>query len=162
MIARQDIALSAPQPLMRQIVRQRSMLLNEPDTVWIVESGTALVFATMVEGDRPVGSRRNLFRVSDGDLIASIATAQLALRTLMLFAISDLRLREMSRAELAERCQSDTKIREAVDHWLCRLAELLEQNAPPAGAERLDENTPRIELEAGRALRVAGDDWRWL
>ncbi|KYC37687.1 cation tolerance protein CutA [Scytonema hofmannii PCC 7110] len=45
------------------------LLLNDPQTFWVVQSGTLVLFATQVEKGEPKGHRRYLFSVGTGDAL---------------------------------------------------------------------------------------------
>ena len=58
---------------LRSIKGNEPLLLNDPDTVWMVNSGTLALFATSVEDGEPKGNRRYLFSVSAGEAMFGAA-----------------------------------------------------------------------------------------
>ena len=45
------------------------ILLNDPQTIWFVQSGSLAVFTTVFKGKEPTGSRRYLFGVKIGEAL---------------------------------------------------------------------------------------------
>ncbi|MEB3280590.1 MAG: NHLP bacteriocin export ABC transporter permease/ATPase subunit [Lyngbya sp.] len=56
-------------PQVYQIQGNQPLLLNEPETLWIVNSGSLAVFTTVFEGQEPKGNRRYLFTVNSGEAL---------------------------------------------------------------------------------------------
>ena len=52
---------------LRHIKGNEPLLLDDPQQVWVVQSGTLALFATKVEAGEPKGNRRYLFSVSAGE-----------------------------------------------------------------------------------------------
>ena len=52
-----------------QIKGNELLLLNDPQKVWLVQSGSLAVFTTLFEGSEPKGSRRYLFSVNAGEAL---------------------------------------------------------------------------------------------
>jgi hypothetical protein len=56
-------------PQVYRIQGNQPLLLNEPQTIWIVNSGSLAVFTTVFEGKEPKGNRRYLFTVNAGEAL---------------------------------------------------------------------------------------------
>ena len=51
----------------------RPILLDEPHTVWIVQSGSMALFAVMLNQKTPEGARRYLFSLNSGEALFGTA-----------------------------------------------------------------------------------------
>ncbi|MFM6450492.1 MAG: NHLP bacteriocin export ABC transporter permease/ATPase subunit, partial [Planktothrix sp.] len=52
-----------------KIQGNQPLLLNNPQIIWIVKSGSLAVFTTLFEENEPLGSRRYLFSVNAGEIL---------------------------------------------------------------------------------------------
>ncbi|MTF40244.1 NHLP bacteriocin export ABC transporter permease/ATPase subunit [Cyanobacterium aponinum] len=48
------------------------LLLNDPQTVWLVESGSVVLFSTLIEDDKPQDIRRYLFTAVEGEILLGV------------------------------------------------------------------------------------------
>lgn len=48
------------------------LLLNDPQTVWLVESGSLVLFSTLIEDDKPQDIRRYLFTAVEGEILLGV------------------------------------------------------------------------------------------
>ncbi|SKB13850.1 Cyclic nucleotide-regulated ABC bacteriocin/lantibiotic exporter (fragment) [Planktothrix sp. PCC 11201] len=54
---------------LNKIQGNQPLLLDNPQTIWLVKSGSLAVFTTLFEGNEPLGSRRYLFSVHAGEAL---------------------------------------------------------------------------------------------
>jgi ATP-binding cassette subfamily C protein len=59
---------------LRQITGNQPLLLNDPQTVWLVQSGSLALFAVPIKNGEAEGNRRYLFNVYPGEAIFGIAS----------------------------------------------------------------------------------------
>ncbi|AFY34443.1 NHLP bacteriocin export ABC transporter permease/ATPase subunit [Calothrix sp. PCC 7507] len=68
----EQIRLVIPQAQQYTVKGNEPILLNDPQTVWLVKSGSMALFAVTVKNGIPEGSRRYLFTVGDKEAMFSI------------------------------------------------------------------------------------------
>lgn len=71
----EQIRLVIPQAQQYTVKGNEPILLNDPQTVWLVKSGSMAIFAVAVKNGIAEGSRRYLFTVGDKEVMFSTSTS---------------------------------------------------------------------------------------
>ncbi len=113
----------------RRIRGNEPLLLDDAATVWVVESGTLVVFATEVEANEPAGDRHYLFSVSAGEALFGAA-----LRDgwgMLAVAIEQTELLPLAMADFTASVAADrTNALALLETWVKHLGELLTGDLP--------------------------------
>ncbi|MFN6480794.1 NHLP bacteriocin export ABC transporter permease/ATPase subunit [Nostoc sp. DedQUE07] len=101
------------------------LLLNDPETFWIVQSGTLAVFATRVKNSLPKEHRRYLFHVNAGEVLLPEVIAQ-SQWNFVAIAIEPTQLCQMSMVDLVKGiAAADSQAIELLDGWVNHLGQSL-------------------------------------
>jgi ATP-binding cassette subfamily C protein len=85
-----------------KLAGNNSFTLTDPDSVWVVLSGSMALFAAKCEAGGLTGSRRHLLTVSCGDALFGVAPSDEAGRTLVVVSLEETDLMKVRFQELAE------------------------------------------------------------
>jgi NHLM bacteriocin system ABC transporter ATP-binding protein len=138
------------------------LLLDDPERVWVVQSGKLALFATRVKDGSPEGHRRYLFSVSAGAALLGAALLPEAIAPkqwgFVAVAIEPTKLSQMPMADLAQRIgASDLKATALVEDWIYHLSQAL-STQPPVSMTPLNLVQPDFErnfsLSTGEALQL--------
>lgn len=86
-------------PDSERIKGNQPVLLDDPQTVWVVQSGTLAVFTTLLEAGEPKGNRHYLFSVGVGEALFGVLPV--AQRGLMAVPIETAELQRVAFADFA-------------------------------------------------------------
>lgn len=130
-----------------QFRSNESFLLDDPQTVWIVESGSLALFAIAVENGIPQGNRRYLFNVKSGEALFSLPSGP-ECRQLLAIPVEETELLRVSRAEFeqfiaVENCEAVT----LVEQWIQRLS---------SGVAAISPQSAPVEIEGIQYFSLAG------
>lgn len=104
----------------------RPLLLNDPESAWVVYSGTVDVFAVPVQDGQVVGTRRHLFRSSTGQLLLGITqTGGDNHVSLLVSGTPETRVLQIQRsrlAELADDPEYEALIVSMINDWVTSLS----------------------------------------
>ncbi|MDZ8035472.1 NHLP bacteriocin export ABC transporter permease/ATPase subunit [Nostoc sp. DedSLP04] len=101
------------------------LLLNDPETFWIVQSGTLAVFATRVKNSLPKEHRRYLFHVNAGEVLLPEVIAQ-SQWNFVAIAIESTQLCQMSMVDLVKGiAAADSQAIEFLEGWVNHLGQSL-------------------------------------
>ncbi|MDZ8092420.1 MAG: NHLP bacteriocin export ABC transporter permease/ATPase subunit [Nostoc sp. DedQUE05] len=101
------------------------LLLNDPETFWILQSGTLAVFATRVKNSLPKEHRRYLFHVNAGEVLLPEVIAQ-SQWNFVAIAIESTQLCQMSMVDLVkEIAAADSQSIEFLEGWVNHLGQSL-------------------------------------
>ncbi|BBD63723.1 cyclic nucleotide-regulated ABC bacteriocin/lantibiotic exporter [Nostoc commune NIES-4072] len=101
------------------------VLLNDSETLWIVQSGTLAVFATRVKNSLPKEHRRYLFHVNAGEALLPELIAQ-SQWSFVAIAIEPTQLCQMSMVDLVKGiAAADSQAIEFLEGWVNHLGQSL-------------------------------------
>src|SRR6476646_1094032 len=80
----------------------RKLLLNDPEKIWLVQSGVVAVFAVATQGQVLVGARRYLFSCEPGEALFGTIPKGDRGRSLMAVSLEPTTLRLLSRASFTQ------------------------------------------------------------
>lgn len=135
----------------------KPILLNDPQTVWLVYSGAVDLFAIRLENNEPVGTRRHLFRAEAGAALFGMNLQAYNRGVgLLMVGLADTQLVQLDRARLEE-VTSDPAYNEQVSQminvWVRGLSQGMSRNIPaPRQFEPLEAGQT-IQVEAGGVAR---------
>jgi len=139
------------------------MLLNQPETMWVIQSGSVALFAVKVGRDGIEGTRHYLFSVSAGE--ALIGTAPIPdhhHRQILAVPIEEAELLQIDPEhlrELASRKDEQTIAR--IEQWVNQLGAALSQSSMPAIHIRA-EGAARFSLIHQQTLQPAIGTITWI
>jgi hypothetical protein len=154
----------------RRIRGNEPLLLDDAATVWVVESGTLVVFATEVEADEPAGDRHYLFSVSAGEALFGAA-----LRDgwgMLAVAIEQTELLPLAMADFTASVAADrTNALALLETWVKHLGELLTGDLPEGeipntsttlSTSSQSQNSKYLSLQIGEVFSPEIDRLVWL
>lgn len=109
-----------------KINSNQPFLLDNPQVVWLVMSGQLSVFATQVDHQKPVGERRYLFSINQGEILCGAAlTKQLGI---LAVPLEEVELRQFSMEDFGvEITRGNSEQMALLEGWLQHLGETLSQ-----------------------------------
>ncbi len=99
----------------------RPLILSDPDSVWIVLSGSMAIFAGTTERGRLSGPRRRLFCVQPGDLMFGSALREEGGRVLVAFSLEKSELMRIGTSPFADVASDQSGPRKLVGDWIRKL-----------------------------------------
>lgn len=98
------------------------ILLDDPQTVWVVQSGSLALFAIAVKNGIPEGKRRYLFSTVAGEAMFSTAPdRQGELRQILAVSVEETELLRISRADFEMSLDNGDEAVALVERWIHRL-----------------------------------------
>jgi NHLM bacteriocin system ABC transporter ATP-binding protein len=98
------------------------LLLNDPQTVWIIQDGTMGLFTVPVKDGTPAGARRYLCSIGPGQALFGTTPAPEESFALLAVPLADIRLWQVSRKALQEQFTSDHAATVALlEGWIAAL-----------------------------------------
>jgi ATP-binding cassette subfamily C protein len=136
------------------------MLLDDPDTIWIVQSGSVAVFAVSVEAETVTGARRYLFEVDIGKAMFGIAADSAVSYCLLAVPINETELLQLDQKGFSHLVANANSIAvDLIEGWLQQLnAGFLETNT----VSPIRSSEPRLSLDHGQAFQPPLDTVVWL
>lgn len=138
------------------------LLLDDPQIIWIVQSGSLALFTTLFEGKKPKGSRRYLFAVNAGKALFGANPKQQ--RGILAVALEETELIALNiddfMAEIrADNCSSMALLSNWIHHW----GEWLigQKLTPPDNTLQVDFSQ-YLSLQKGQALRSLPETIAWV
>lgn len=140
-----------------------SLVLADPETVWIVKNGTVDVFAVRVEAGAPTGPRRYLFTCSQGELLfgaaPEVCTDQ---RTFLVVGVEESELSSVCwRSPHGAPAMGTSERTTLVKQWVRRISAVVAESVASSYSERAHCNGP-IPLAEGQSIRPIADQVLWL
>lgn len=137
----------------KSINGHQPLLLNDPQTIWLVQSGLVAVFAVALENGTVKGDRRHLFNVKSGEALfgAELTGAALGLLAIAL---------EPTEIEAVPFSAVTSKLSGELETWITQLGQIQGLPQPPASALILQ--TPHVSLLSGQTMRADGDRVVWI
>lgn len=141
------------------------LLLNDPETFWIVQSGTLAVFATRVKNSLPKEHRRYLFHVNAGEALLPEVIAQ-SQWSFVAIAIEPTQLCQMSIVDLVKRIGvADLQSIELLEGWINHLGQSLsaQQTVLTTPLNLVQPNIERdFSLSPGETLQLRQQTLLWV
>jgi NHLM bacteriocin system ABC transporter ATP-binding protein len=147
---------------LHRIKGNEPLLLNDPQTFWIVQSGTLVLFATQVERGEPKGHRRYLFSVGVGNaLFGSELWEQWGI---LAVALEETELLPLPIADLtASLTGNNIEAIALVEAWIEKLGDVISKSqlVVPMNLEQTN-NSRYLSLQKQQALSYPGNEVVWL
>ncbi len=139
------------------------LVLEDPQSMWLVTAGSAAVLTSRVDRGLPVGPRRMLFRASPGTALFAVSEGRADSGSrLIVLAIEALTLYEIPFERLDEALELvGLPLVETVEGWVEKLSEFAAAGLIPPVAEMLSEEG-KFAVPPGVVLRAPRDTVRWL
>lgn len=138
------------------------MLLNQPETMWVIQSGAVALFAVMV-GDGIEGTRHYLFSASSGDaLFGTTPRPEPHHCQILAVPIEETELLQVQSDDLRQRLVSkDESTITQIDHWVNQLGAVPSQAPVPVILTKV-AGAARVSLSRQQTLQPAGDTVIWM
>ena len=143
----------------------RTLLLDKPDRICLVERGYVDVFAAELRGDEVVNRRPFVTRIPTGSVAFGAPRAVVGGRAFGFLAVPsrDAVLIEGKRSRLADEGSLDLRLVAWVDTWVSHLSEVLARGAGPVPrGTTLLEADPDVPYAAGVTLSAHHLDVVWI
>lgn len=113
------------------------LLLNEPQTVWLVKSGSLVLHGILTDNEELKGHRRFLFQVGAGEALLGASLAPSAnkdeRRGIVAVALEETELQQLTLEGLIEQVKErNPEAIALVEGWLCHLGEWLNEQVTAA------------------------------
>ncbi|WP_211175849.1 NHLP bacteriocin export ABC transporter permease/ATPase subunit [Brasilonema sp. UFV-L1] len=147
---------------LRCIKGNEPLLLNDPDMVWVVHSGTLALFATSVEDGEPKGNRHYLFSVSPGE--ALFGTALFEQWGILAVAIEETELSPVAIAALAAGiAENDECAIALLEGWSKHLGDFIRRNPLLTPVDLEQTGSSRyLSLQKGHTLTCSTNQVLWV
>lgn len=145
-----------------QIKGNELLLLNDSQTIWIVQSGSLAVFTTLFEGKESKGSRRYLFGVNTGEALFGVTPKEQ--RGILAVALEETELIAVNIDDLIAdirvgNCSSMALLSSWIHHWGEWL--IAQKITPPDNILQVDFSQ-FLSLQKGQALRSLPKTIAWV
>ncbi|MBD2077180.1 NHLP bacteriocin export ABC transporter permease/ATPase subunit [Phormidium sp. FACHB-592] len=139
------------------------MLLNQPETMWVIQSGSVALFAVMVGQDGLEGTRHYLFSASSGEaLFGRTPSSEPHQRQLLAVPIEETELLQVQSGELRQRLvRQDEPTIAQIDHWVNQLGAAPSQSPVP-GIHTKAAGAARVSLTRQQTLQPTGGTVVWM
>ncbi len=109
------------------------ILLNDPQTVWLIKSGSMALFAIAVQDGVPEGSRRYLLTLGDGEaMFSTIPSQQEEQRQILAVSMEETELLKMSKTDFNRLiANNNDEAVSLVEGWVNQLGLALSEIVPP-------------------------------
>ena len=140
-----------------------SLLLNDPDLVWVVIDGQGELVATDVVDSHATGRRRFIRDISAGDFLFSIPAERSGdSHSAMVLSTESLRVLELPRERLEFAAQSlGSSAVEVIQAWATQVYPLLDPEPVPSSCERWVEGESRV-ISIGHRVAPPADREGWI
>ena len=139
------------------------MLLNQPETMWVIQSGSVDLFAVIVGQGGIEGNRRYLFSANSGDvLFGKVPDAEKCDRQILAVPIEETELLKIQSDDL-RKCfvRKDEQTITQIDQWVNQLGTALSQSTLSAIHPKV-EGAARVSLIRQQTLQPVGDTVVWM
>jgi NHLM bacteriocin system ABC transporter ATP-binding protein len=159
---------SAPEQLHR-LKRNQTLLLDDPQTVWIIESGAIALFAVTLKQNHSLTSRRYLFTAKPTEAVFGVRVdldrtggASDQQRCILAVAVEETVLRHVSPTHLEQQfADCPSEIGRLVEGWIHRLGRWLSHGSPPVISLET-EGIQHLTLSKGQKLKPKRDAFIWV
>lgn len=158
-----DLEECALQGQTYSIKNSESILLNDLQTVWLIQSGSVEVFAVTINNGTITGCRRHLFTCHPQDVLMPTAPSLGQTDTQMLaLAQGNVELLKIERESFHQLITSaDANITNALKNWLNKLSTLIPQNLVPTIQVKASPGE-QIELADGQTFQPKANEVVWV
>ncbi len=141
------------------------ILLNDPDKVWIVESGSIALFAVTVKNCVVEGTRRYIFTIKEGEaLFGTAANFFNRYRHILAVPMGEIKLLQLER-ECFKKLVANADLRAIawIEGWLKQLGTALSHVPQPGSQVKISQET-RFSLNKGETFQAQAGVvcWVWL
>ncbi|HEY9600520.1 MAG TPA: NHLP bacteriocin export ABC transporter permease/ATPase subunit [Allocoleopsis sp.] len=139
------------------------VLLDDPESVWILQSGSMAVFAVTVENGVPEGARQYLFSTEPGDALfgTALSSSSGTSHGIMAVAIEETQLLKVSLQALGTLVTDrDTKAVNFLEGWIHRLGSALEHVSTPDSSVQAAGHR-YLSLTKGQTLQALPGTVSW-
>jgi NHLM bacteriocin system ABC transporter ATP-binding protein len=146
---------------LRSVKGNEPLLLDDPQTVWLVKSGTIALFATQIEPEAQ-GNRRYLFSVGTGEALLGSNLQQHW--GFLAVALEATQLLPMSIADFSDLiANNDSNAIASLEGWIKSLGEVVGTSSlKDPGSLLLAERSRYLSLQKGQALSCAKEQALWV
>lgn len=128
----EELRLVIPQGEQYFLKGNEPILLNDPQTVWVIKSGSLGVFAVQLRNGIPEGTRRYLFTIGDGGAVFSSSPRDQEQRQLLAVSMEETELIKVSTEDLSRLIANGNDDAIAwVEAWINQLGFGLSEITPP-------------------------------
>ncbi|OUL19031.1 NHLP bacteriocin export ABC transporter permease/ATPase subunit [Nostoc sp. RF31YmG] len=128
----EQIRLVIPQAEQYIVKGNEPILLNDPQTVWLVKSGSMAMFAVTVKNGVPEGSRRYLFTIGDKEAMFSTSTSG-EQRQILAVSMEETTVVKVSAEDFSKLiANADEEAVEMLDGWIQHLGLTISEITAPA------------------------------
>lgn len=108
------------------------LLLDDPETIWFVQSGSLALFAINVQNGIPQGRRRYLFSVKAGEaMFCATLISEAGQYQILALALETTELVQVSKHNFCKLAGEDTIAIDAIERWVARLGSAVSEiNSP--------------------------------
>jgi NHLM bacteriocin system ABC transporter ATP-binding protein len=133
----------------------KPILLNDPQTLWVVQSGSVALFAVIVEDGTIKGTRRYLFSQGSGEaLFATVSNAIGRDRQILAVPIGEAQLLQVTQKSFQELVETgDTSVLVLVKDWLQKLGSALLHIPKPVIQVLSEQRLARFSLNDGQTFQ---------
>ncbi len=135
----------------------RPFLLQDPDSVWFIQSGNVEIFSVRVEAGRAVGTRFHFATVGTGQLLFGMGSSQIGLgRGCLAVGLVNTRLRRVPLARLQQLSQDPAYADEMaglIDCWVAGLSAGVSKDVNPR-TELVVDGGQTLEVPAGKRFKA--------
>ncbi|HEY9657456.1 MAG TPA: ABC transporter transmembrane domain-containing protein, partial [Allocoleopsis sp.] len=121
----------------KQVQEGEVLLLDDPQQVWVVQSGSFALFASSIEDGKLQGMRRYLCTIEKGEGIFGFALPAVAKRCILAVPITDAQLQGYDRPQL-----ENTTGRSLLTNWLQQLSSVFDSTGILLPPPEMVQQTP--------------------
>jgi NHLM bacteriocin system ABC transporter ATP-binding protein len=139
-----------------QLKGNEPILLNDPQIVWMVRSGTLALFAVTVKDGIIQGTRRYLFSCMSGEALFGTASEN---RQILAVPMGDTELLQISGDGLET---SQNWLASTIENWLSELSTSISQIGKPAIQVKASQQLTRFSLEDDQTFQPEAGTIYWV
>lgn len=99
------------------------MLLDNPETIWLIKSGSLALFAINVQHGVPKGKRRYLFSVKAGEaMFSAMLTSPSGQQQILAIALEETELLQLSKNEFCNSIKQEKSFINQIERWVNHLS----------------------------------------
>lgn len=141
----------------RSIRGNQKLLLNEPETVWLIKTGTVAVFAIETVAGQPKGRRHHLFDVEADQLLLGASTPAQAHHQWVAVAIGEATVQPIPVAQLEHLfTEHPSRVQAWLQQWLDHVASTV---ADPVPSNQPYVTLPPASPEALQEYQLSAAQW---
>ena len=142
------------------------LLLNDPQILWVVESGSLVLFATLIENQEPIGNRHYLFTVTKGEGLLGVELLSKKY-VIMAVALEDTILRKENIIDFVSQiAEANTEAIVRLEVWLYHWNEWMSNQYIKLTQKPTNiliaEGTHYLSLTQGQSLQSSPNQIAWI